>query len=261
MQLKMYQVDAFASRVFEGNPAAICPLPAWLDAAVMQAIAQENNLSETAFCVADGAAFQLRWFTPNQEVDLCGHATLATAHVLYGHLGYGQPQVVFHTRSGALSVARQGDALVMDFPAIPAQPCPAPTALVEGLGCAPIEVRAAADYLAVLDDPEQVRQLVPDLAALSRLDRRGVCVTAPGRNGVDFVSRFFAPKYGIPEDPVTGSVHCMLAPYWARRLGKTRLQARQVSARGGDVLCELQGERVLLSGRAVTYMVAEISLP
>lgn len=260
MQLKMYQVDAFASRVFEGNPASICPLPAWLDVDVMQAIAEENNLSETAFFVADGEAFQLRWFTPNKEVDLCGHATLATAHVLYTQLGYSQAQAVFHTRSGALTVARQGDLLVMDFPAIPAQPCAPPTALIEGLGCAPIEVRAADDYLVVLDDPEQVRHLAPDMAALSRLDRRGVCVTAPGHD-VDFVSRFFAPKYGVPEDPVTGSAHCMLTPYWAARLGKARLQARQVSARGGDVLCELRGERVLLSGRAVTYMVAEVSLP
>lgn len=261
MQFKMYQVDAFASRVFEGNPAAICPLPAWLDDAVMQAIAEENNLSETAFFVADGQGFQLRWFTPKQEVDLCGHATLASAHVLYAHLGYARPQAVFHTRSGALTVARQGDALVMDFPAIPAQPCPAPAALVDGLGCRPLEVRVADDYLAVLEEPEQVRRLVPDLAALSRLDRRGVCVTAPGGKDSDFVSRFFAPKYGIAEDPVTGSAHCMLAPYWAARLGKTRLRARQVSARGGDVLCESRGERMLLSGRAVTYMVAEVGLP
>lgn len=260
MKLRMYQVDAFASQVFEGNPAAICPLPAWLDDAVMQAIAQENNLSETAFFVADGEDFQLRWFTPNQEVDLCGHATLATAHVLYAQLAYVRPQAVFHTRGGVLTVARQGDALVMDFPALAAQPCAAPAALVEGLGLAIAEAWAADDYLVVLDDAEQVRQLAPDMAALSRLDRRGVCVTAPGP-GVDFVSRFFAPKYGIPEDPVTGSAHCMLVPYWAERLGKSQLQARQISPRGGDVLCELRGERVLLSGRAITYMVAEVSLP
>lgn len=261
MQLKMYQVDAFASRVFEGNPAAVCPLPAWLDDALMQAIAEENNLAETAFFVADGEAFQLRWFTPKREVDLCGHATLATAHALYTHLGFSRPEAVFHTRSGVLTVARQGDVLVMDFPAIPAQPCLAPAALVDGLGCPPLEVLVADDYLVVVEDPEQVRQLAPEMAALSRLDRRGVCVTAPGSEGVDFVSRFFAPKYGIPEDPVTGSAHCMLTPYWAARLGKTRLQARQLSARGGDVLCELRGERVLLSGRAVTYMVAEVGLP
>jgi PhzF family phenazine biosynthesis protein len=257
----MYQVDAFASQVFEGNPAAVCPLTAWLDDALMQAIAEENNLSETAFFVADGEDFQLRWFTPKREVDLCGHATLATAHALYAHLGFSRPEVVFHTRSGALTVARQGDALVMDFPAIPAQSCPAPSALVEGLGCPPLDVLAADDYLVVLEDPEQVRRLTPDMAALSLLDRRGVCVTAPGGKGSDFVSRFFAPKYGIPEDPVTGSAHCMLAPYWAARLGKARFRARQVSARGGDVQCELRGERVLLSGRAVTYMVAEVGLP
>lgn len=256
----MYQVDAFASRVFEGNPAAICPLPAWLDADVMQAIAQENNLSETAFFVPVEQGFQLRWFSPNQEVDLCGHATLATAHVLYEHLGYAQAQIVFTTRSGALSVEKQGDALVMDFPAIAARPCVAPTALIEGLACSANEVWAADDYLVVLSDAEQVRQLAPDMAALSRLDRRGVCVTAPGQ-GVDFVSRFFAPKYGIPEDPVTGSAHCMLAPYWAGRLGKTQLQAKQISSRGGEVHCEVRGERVRLSGRAMTYLVAEIALP
>ncbi len=261
MQLRMYQVDAFASRVFEGNPAAICPLSAWLPDALMQAIAGEHNQSETAFFVADGEGFRLRWFTPRREVDLCGHATLAAAHVLYAHLGFDRPLAVFHTRSGALSVARRGEALVMDFPAIPAQPCPAPAALAEGLGRAPLEVRGAGDYLAVLEDPEQVLQLAPDMAALARLDRRGVCVTAPGSQGVDFVSRFFAPKYGIPEDPVTGSAHCMLAPYWAGRLGKTRLQARQLSARGGEVGCELRGDRVLLLGRAVTYMTAEVSLP
>lgn len=261
MQLTMYQVDAFASRVFEGNPAAVCPLPAWLPDTVMQAIAEENNLSETAFFVVDGEDFHLRWFTPRQEVDLCGHATLAAAHVLYTHLEFSGPEIVFHTRSGVLTVARQGGSLIMDFPAIQPQACPPPEPLLEGLGCTPLEVWAADDYLAVLDDAERVRQLVPDLAALARLDRRGVCITAVGRNGVDFVSRFFAPKYGIPEDPVTGSAHCMLASYWAERLGKTRLQARQVSARSGEVGCELRDGRVLLSGRAVTYMLAEIRLP
>ncbi|NWG87893.1 MAG: PhzF family phenazine biosynthesis protein [Hydrogenophilaceae bacterium] len=260
MQLQMYQVDAFASRVFEGNPAAICPLPAWLDDSVMQAIAQENNLSETAFFVPSEKGFQLRWFTPNREVDLCGHATLATAHVLYEHLGYAQSRLVFSTRSGDLTVAKQGGLLVMDFPAISPEPCQAAAALLEGIGGQALEVLAADDYLVVLASEEQVRQLAPDMAALSSLDRRGVCVTAPGKD-VDFVSRFFAPKYGIPEDPVTGSAHCMLAPYWAGRLGKTRLQARQISPRGGEVLCELHGERVLLSGKAVTYMVAEVSLP
>jgi len=260
MKIRMYQVDAFAARLFEGNPAAICPLETWLDDAVMQAIAQENNLSETAFFVPSAGHFHLRWFTPNKEVDLCGHATLAAAHVLYEHMGYTHAQAVFDTRSGALSVRKQDKGLVMDFPAIQAEACAPPSALATGLGCQPLEVLAAEDYLVRLADEDQVRQLAPDMAALGRLDRRGVCITAPGREA-DFVSRFFAPKYGIPEDPVTGSAHCMLAPYWAARLNKTELQARQVSPRGGDVQCELHGERVLLAGRAVTYMTAVLDLP
>lgn len=260
MKIRMYQVDAFAARLFEGNPAAICPLEAWLDDAVMQAIAQENNLSETAFFAPSAGHFHLRWFTPNKEVDLCGHATLATAHVLYEHMGYTHAQAVFDTRSGALIVSKQAKGLVMDFPAIHAEACLLPSALAAGLGCQPLEVLAAEDYLVRLADEDQVRQLAPDMAALSRLDRRGVCITAPGREA-DFVSRFFAPKYGIPEDPVTGSAHCMLAPYWAARLNKTELHARQISPRGGDVQCELRGERVMLAGQAVTYMTAEIDLP
>lgn len=262
MKLKQYQVDAFARRVFEGNPAAICPLDAWLDDDILQAIAAENNLAETAYFVQMKRGFHLRWFTPVAEVDLCGHATLASAHVLFEELGYTEQAIEFATRGGRLVVARQDGLLVMDFPAQPPAPCAVPTALLDALGQPPREVLAAADYVVVFDDAATVRTLAPDLAMLNTLDLRGVCVTAPGVSGteVDFVSRFFAPKYGIPEDPVTGSAHCELAPYWAGRLGKNSLTAFQASKRGGDVLCEVRGDRVILSGSAVTFMVGEIEI-
>ncbi len=262
MKRKQYQVDAFARRVFEGNPAAVCPLESWLPDATLQAIAMENNLSETAFFVPDGPSFHLRWFTPVAEVDLCGHATLATAHVLFEELGYAGPAIEFMTRSGRLVVERTDGMLVMDFPAQPPVPCAAPAALLDALGAPPVEVLAADDYVVVFDDETIVRTMAPDMAKLSTLALRGVCVTAPGTpgSGIDFVSRFFAPRYGIPEDPVTGSAHCELAPYWAGRLGKQRLAAYQASARGGDVLCEVRGDRVILSGRAVTFMVGKITV-
>lgn len=258
-RLKQYQIDAFAARVFKGNPAAVVPLDAWLEDRILQAIAEENNLSETAFFVPSPTGFHLRWFTPVAEVDLCGHATLATAHVLFEILGYRQPVIAFQTRSGELLVERQGSWLVMDFPAAPPQSCVAPDALIEGLGYQPVETLAAADYVCVFESDEQVRAVVPNFETLRRLDRRGVIVTARGQD-VDFVSRFFAPKFGIPEDPVTGSAHCELAPYWAARLGKNRLSARQVSKRGGEIECELQGDRVKLAGRAITFMEAEIMI-
>lgn len=257
MNIRQYQVDAFASQVFAGNPAAVCPLDNWLDESLMQAIAAENNLSETAFFIPAENGFHLRWFTPVSEVDLCGHATLATAHVLFNELGYAGQHISFMTRSGELTVAREDTRLAMNFPASIPQKCPTPEALVEGLGAQPSVVFAAEDYLAVFDNEAAIHRLAPDMSVLRRLDRRGVCVTAPG-DSVDFVSRFFAPKHGIPEDPVTGSAHCMLTPYWASRLGKQTLDARQVSKRGGDIRCQLQGERVILSGHAVTFMVAEI---
>lgn len=258
-RLKQYQIDAFATRVFEGNPAAVVPLDAWLDDGVLQAIAEENNLSETAFFVPSARGFHLRWFTPITEVDLCGHATLATAHVLFEILGYRQPVIIFETRSGELFVERQGSLLVMDFPAAPPQPCATPDVLVEGLGCRPVETLAAADYVCVFETEESIRALTPNFGKLSELDLRGVIVTAPGRD-VDFVSRFFAPKLGISEDPVTGAAHCELTPYWAVRLGKNRLSARQVSKRGGEIFCEVEGERVRLAGQAVTFMEAEIEI-
>lgn len=258
MKLKQYQVDAFASRAFEGNPAAVCPLTEWLDDELLQAIAEENNLSETAFFVPTQKGFSLRWFTPVREVDLCGHATLAAAHVLFEILGYPKQAITFETRSGELTVGRKDSLLEMDFPSLPPKPCTLPIALAEGLGRTPIEVLAADDYLAVFDSEATVRGITPDYALLSRLDLRGVIVTAPG-DDVDFVSRFFAPKYGIPEDPVTGSAHCELAPYWAGRLGKDSLRVRQVSRRGGKIVCEVKGSRVTLSGQAVVFMEADIT--
>jgi len=259
MKLKQYQVDAFATRPFSGNPAAVCPLDGWLDDATLQAIAEENNLSETAFFVASGDAFALRWFTPVKEVDLCGHATLATAHVIFDVLGYPERTITFETRSGKLFVEKAEGVLRMDFPACPPSHLACPDLLAKGLGQCPVEVLAADDYVAVFDNEATVLAITPNHALLSQLDLRGVIVTAPGTDA-DFVSRFFAPKYGIPEDPVTGSAHCELAPYWASRLGKHILNARQVSRRGGKITCELMGERVLLSGSAVVFMEGEINI-
>ena len=259
MNLPLYQIDAFASGIFTGNPAAICPLEAWLDDSLLQAIAAENNLSETAFFVAQGHGFKLRWFTPLYEVDLCGHATLATAHLLLTELGYRNSEIVFFTRSGELTVKNSGALLAMDFPKLNYQPCDPPDALVKGLGKTPREVYRSDDYLVVLDNEQEVISIAPDHYYLKQLDARGVGVTARGTD-VDFVSRFFAPKHGIDEDPVTGSWHCLLTPYWARRLQKNRLNARQVSKRGGDLVCELLNDRVLISGQCTTYMKGEIHL-
>ena len=258
MQLKQYQIDAFTDEVFRGNPAAVVPLTSWLDDALLQAIAEENNLAETAFFVSSEQGFQLRWFTPVKEVDLCGHATLATAYVIFEILGYSERTIAFETRSGKLLVKKQGRLLEMDFPSRPPTPCAVAEALVGGLGQRPVEVLAADDYLAVFDSEATVRAITPDHTLLSQLDLRGVVVTAPGAD-IDFVSRFFAPKYGIPEDPVTGSAHCELAPYWAKRLRKTILKARQISKRGGDIACEVRADRVLISGSAVAFMEAEIT--
>jgi PhzF family phenazine biosynthesis protein len=259
VRLKQYQVDAFARRIFTGNPAAVCPLNAWLDDKVLQALAEENNLSETAFFVPTPGGFHLRWFTPVAEVDLCGHATLASAHVIFEILGYPEQVIQFETRSGTLAVERRGGLLSMSFPSMPPKPCPPPPALIEGLGRNPVEILAAQDYIAVFETEAVIRSISPELTKLKELGLRGVSVTAPG-SSVDFVSRFFAPKFGIPEDPVTGSVHCTLAPYWASKLGKATLTAQQVSKRGGDILCEVNGGRVVLLGSAITFMVAEIDM-
>ncbi len=253
MRTPLYQVDAFTRRRFGGNPAAVCPLERWLDDATLQAIAAENNLSETAFFVRNGADYDLRWFTPGQEVDLCGHATLASAHVLFEMLGARGDQVTFHSKSGPLMVRRDGERLAMDFPAWSPEPCEAPDGLTRGLGRAPRQVLRARDLLAVFDTEEEVRAIVPDAAALAGIETLGTVVTAPGLE-VDFVSRFFAPRAGILEDPVTGRAHCMLTPYWAKRLGRTRLTAQQVSSRGGELWCELRGDRVTIAGCAVRYL-------
>ncbi len=261
MRIPIYQIDAFADGPFTGNPAAVCPLDEWLPAEVMQAIAAENNLSETAFFVPEGEGWRLRWFTPTTEVDLCGHATLASAHVIFNFLAPGRQRVVFRTENaGELSVVREGDLLALDFPARPPEPCVAPAGLGAALGREPAEVLASRDYLAVYDDPEEVAALVPDFAAIARLDRFAVIATAAGAGGTDFVSRFFAPARGVDEDPVTGSAHCTLIPYWARRLGKTQLRARQLSRRGGSLSCALRDNRVSIAGRAVLYLAGAIEI-
>jgi len=259
VRIPLYQIDAFTGRLFRGNPAAVCPLEEWLEDEQMQAIAAENNLSETAFFVRRGEGYQLRWFTPKVEVDLCGHATLASAFVILNYLEPAREEVRFETRSGELVVRRNGDLLAMDFPAREPWRCECSVALSQALGKPPLEVWEARDYMAVYESEDEVRALAPDMGALVVVGHFAVIVTAPGREA-DFVSRFFAPAAGVPEDPVTGSAHCTLVPYWARRLGKTQLQARQVSARGGELFCEHRGERVTIAGRAVRYLEGTIHL-
>jgi len=266
LRLPIYQVDAFTSAAFGGNPAAVVPLADWLPVETMQAIANENNLSETAFFVPVGEGrWHLRWFTPEVEVDLCGHATLASAHVIGTILNPGTERMVFSTeKAGDLVVDRQGDQLVLDFPSRPPQPVEPEAALLEGLaGPDPVEILAARDYLVVYRSAAEVLALAPRMERLAMLDRM-VIVTAPGAQApgepVDFVSRFFAPGKGIPEDPVTGSAHCTLVPYWAGRLGRTDLEARQLSKRGGRLHTRLAGDRVRIGGRAVLYMQGTIDV-
>lgn len=260
MSIPIYQVDAFTDRVFGGNPAAVCPLESWLPDAVMQSIAAENNLSETAFFVPRGDDYDLRWFTPAVEVDLCGHATLGSAWVIFNRLAAERSVVRFHTRSGVLTVRRDGDVLAMDLPANPPREAAAVPGLAEALGRDPRWMLETRDhYVAVLGSAAEVRDLAPDFAGIAALDRWAVMVTAPG-DGVDFVSRFFAPRKGVPEDPVTGSAHCVLTPFWAARLGRTELTARQLSRRGGTLACRLLGDRVELAGRAVPFLQGTIEL-
>jgi PhzF family phenazine biosynthesis protein len=252
--LPLFQVDAFADRPFVGNPAAVCPLTAAIPDALMQDIAAENNLSETAFFHPQGDAFSLRWFTPTTEVDLCGHATLASAFVLMTELEPARTEVAFRTRSGLLSVRRHDDEWVLDFPANPAAPADAATVarVAEALRAQPREVVRAKSLFAVFESAAAVRAVAPDFTALAALGT-GVGITAPGADEtrpVDFVSRYFAPGFGVDEDPVTGSAHCTLAPLWAARLGKTALRARQVSRRGGEVSCAVAGDRVQIGGQA-----------
>ena len=258
-ELPIYQVDAFASEVFAGNPAAVCPLEAWLPDQVMQAIAMENNLSETAFIVRRGEDYDLRWFTPAVEVDLCGHATLGSAYVVAHHLEPGRDRIVFHSRSGPLTVTRDGALFTLDFPAQPPERLEDHAPVEDALGAAVEELWRADKTMAVLTDEAAVLAATPDLAKVAALPGDGLIVTGPG-DGCDFVSRYFAPHAGIPEDPVTGSAHCVLTPYWARRLDKARLSARQVSARGGELEVEDRGERVLISGRVAPYLEGRIKI-
>ena len=261
--LRYFHVDAFAQTVFAGNPAGVCPLETPLPAELMQRIAAENALAETAFIVPRPGApaeYDIRWFTPAVEIDLCGHATLASAHVLFTHLQLAGPEVLFHSQSGPLRVTREPSSrLTLDFPARPPQALPAPPAgLAAALGAQPRAVLASRDLVAVFATAAEVAALQPNLAAIAALDYVGVIATAPGEGEIDFVSRFFAPRVGVPEDPVTGSAHSTLIPFWAQKLGKNELRARQISARGGDLWCRLRGDRVDISGYAVTYAVGEL---
>ena len=258
MTIPIYQVDAFTETLFGGNPAAICPLDKWLPAPQMQKIAAENNLAETAFFIPQGNDFELRWFTPEVEVDLCGHATLATAHILFTALGYEREVIHFHTlKAGTLSVHRNGEKYMLDFPSRPPEASEIPPGLIAAMGGKPIEVLRSRDYFLVYEKESDITSLDPDYFALSSIESIGFIATAPGDNS-DFVSRFFAPGAGINEDPVTGSAHCTLIPYWANRLGKNDMHAYQVSSRLGELWCQLKGDRVLMSGKAVTYLKGEI---
>ncbi|MDP2830021.1 MAG: PhzF family phenazine biosynthesis protein [Sulfuricellaceae bacterium] len=262
MRIPMYQIDAFADRLFVGNPAAVCVLEQWLGDDLLQAIAAENNLSETAFLVPSGEGYALRWFTPLAEVDLCGHATLAAAFVVFHFLRPESNEVAFATRSGVLRVCREGDWLRMDFPAWPPEACATPDALLRGLGSSPVATfRAPQYYLARYESESAVRALTPDMELLMQLDLMAVIVTAPGTGEADFISRVFAPKVGVREDPVTGSAHSVLTPYWALQLKKTRMRAHQLSRRGGVLDCVLQGDRVEIAGQAKLFFSGEIVLP
>jgi PhzF family phenazine biosynthesis protein len=261
MRTPIFQIDTFTTRRFAGNPAAVMPMDSYLADAVLQAIAAENNLAETAFLVPEGLDYRLRWFTPSTEVPLCGHATLASAAVVMERLEPGRSTVVFHSASGPLTVNRADAAYVMNFPARPSEPVSTPLGLAEALGVGSIEVFANAfNYMALLESAQVLRELAPDMAALARMDRSGVIVTAPGDGIYDFVSRYFAPAKGVPEDPVTGAAHCMLTPYWAKRLGKTAFRAYQASRRGGEIICRLVRDRIELEGTCVFYLEGEVEI-
>ena len=261
MPVQIFQVDAFTRRLFAGNPAAVVVLKSFLADPTLQAIAAENNLAETAFLVANNGNYDLRWFTPKVEVPLCGHATLASAAVVMERLEPGRKSVVFHSRSGPLPVRRIASGYVLNFPARFSEPTRETREVGKALRVTPIEVvENEFNYMAVLSSERQVRQLDPDFAAIANLDRNGLIVTAKGEAKYDFVSRYFAPAKGIPEDPVTGAAHCMLAPYWAKRLDKTEFKAFQASPRGGEVMCSLLDDRVELQGDCVFYLEGNIEL-
>jgi PhzF family phenazine biosynthesis protein len=260
MKLTIFQVDAFAERLFSGNPAAVIPLEKWIDAPLMQQIAMENNLAETAFFVPKGDDFEIRWFTPGLEINLCGHATLAAAYILYHFLNYKKEKIIFHSKSGPLEVSRDGEMLLLDFPSWkPERIEQYPPDLIKGLGDPEIAgVYMNREYMVELLNEESVRKCKPDFAILNKIDRM-VIITAPGKE-VDFVSRFFAPTAGIDEDPVTGSAHSQLIPFWNEKLGKNKMMARQLSQRGGTLYCEQKGQRVIMGGKCVFYMKGEISV-
>lgn len=262
MKIPIYQVDAFTDTLFGGNPAAVCILEKGLDEKVMQAIAAENNLAETAFVVPKGNDFEIRWFTPESEVDLCGHATLASAHVLFRHMHFDRDKIGFYSPHSAwLYVSKDEDRLHLDFPQDGLSPIVTPALLVEAFGQTPIECyQGKSDYLLIFETQKQIENFKPNLNVIAQAGNRGVIVSAKG-DKVDFVSRFFAPQIGIPEDPVTGSAHTSLTPFWAKKLGKNQMTALQLSKRGGQLNCELQGDRVLISGKAITYLVGEIKIP
>ena len=259
MKIPFYQIDAFTNKVFGGNPAAICPLENWLPDETMQAIAAENNLAETAFFVKMGDDFELRWFTPEMEVDLCGHATLASGHVLFNHLDFKPNQINFHTKSGVLKVSQTNEFLSMNFPSRKPLAIETPQQLVDGLGRRPAEVLKSRDYFAVFQNEQEVLSIQPDFNILEQLDCLGIIITAAGQT-FDFVSRFFAPRAGIPEDPVTGSAHCSLIPYWSEKLHKKDLHALQLSKRRGELFCQDLGERVSIAGKALTFATGTIYL-
>ena len=258
MNQKIYQVDAFTNKVFGGNPAAVCPLETWLSDDLMQKIALENNLSETAFFIPNGDRFHIRWFTPVTEVDLCGHATLAAGHVLFHHLNYEKDEIIFQSRSGELSVIKEDENYILNFPTDKINRIETPDLVKNSLDCPILECwKGREDYLVLTDSQRGVEDVNPDFGIMKKLKARGVLVTSNGEE-VDFVSRCFFPAYGIDEDPVTGSAHTTLTPFWAKKLGKTKMTAKQISARGGDLVCKLDSERTKLGGQAVTYLTGEI---
>ncbi len=258
MELAIYQVDAFTSQRFRGNPAAIVPLERWLPDDVMQDIAQENNLAETAFFVPESESFRLRWFTPTVEVNLCGHATIASAHVLYEHLGYQPPKIAFQSKSGLLTVVRENERYILNFPTDTLIKAPHMQEVAQALGHLPKEVlKGREDWVAVFENQQVIENLNPDFRKVAELGGRGLLATAPG-DAVDFVSRCFFPQSGVAEDPVTGSAHTTLTPYWAKRLNKNELTAKQLSKRGGELSLKLLGDRTEIGGGAVTYLVGKI---
>ena len=259
MKIQIFQIDAFTDKVFGGNPAAVCPLEKWLKPELLQEIAAENNLPETAFFVKNPHGFDIRWFTPETEIDLCGHATLAAGHVLFNHCGYNENQIIFDSNSGSLKVTKRNGLLCLDFPVNNPKKISLPAKLEAALGAKPVEVYKSRDILAIFENENEIANIKPDLELLKQIDCMGVIVSAKGDN-CDFVSRFFAPAVGINEDPVTGSAHTTLIPYWAEKLKKKKLHAFQISKRRGELFCEISGKRVLISGNAATYLIGEIYL-